>query len=145
MVKRDKNSYKLKAPGIIAFLQTDRRKTNLSSVNTKFSSKSIIESKDIKTTTENHDVLVAEEILNSPILIDFKEDIKQIIHTIDDLDFLNRLFITIKICEDYALSFETLDQCTSKHGKDRSTFYKWTIKSELIKSIYKVGKLTVME
>jgi len=131
LVRKSGDYYELKEPEIVIFFRTDFRKFNIK----PFLENLVSKSNDL--ITIDSDIISKAQELQSRAesnnsLIDIIDIIKQ---TTDPLA-INRLAVSINICYDYSMGFESLEECANKYQLNRYKFYRWCYKFPQLQSFY---------
>jgi len=131
LVRKSGSYYELKEPEIIIFFQTDFRKLNIK----PFLENLVSKSNDL-ITLDSLIISKAQELQSRSENNNLEIDIDEIIEQTTDPLAINRLAVSINICYDYSMGFESMEECANKYQLNRNKFYRWCYKFPQLQSLY---------
>jgi len=131
LVRKSGSYYELKEPEIVVFFQTDFRKFKIK----PFLENLVSKSNNLKRVDKNI-ISKANELQSRSESGELGFDINEIIEQTTDPVALNRLAVTVNICYDYSMGFESLEECANKYQLNRYKFYRWCYKYPPLQALY---------
>lgn len=125
---------KLKAPEIVGLFRTDIQRflSKLRPMKQKPGPKKFEGLKPIPQEYKD----IADQIVHHPVKLPIEPTTKKIFNSIKDQNDRNKLIITLKICNDYLMGYDTLKRCCEQNGCDRKTFWRWRQESQYLNYLY---------
>jgi len=122
----------------VAYFRTDIRKfkNRLEALESKPGRKSNQKAEPVP--LDHKDMLA--DLMEQTVVLAVEPDVETILKSIIYQDERDRLMVVIKICYDYAVGYDTLDQCITRYGASRTSFHRWLRNSAHLAHIYKRAK-----